>query len=132
MIVFNFGPFSKDELTIRFDAEGGRDFMSAILHICSQKDGEEVIDCFKYYKKSVSAAKIRMKKYEQDRLEEERGGLLFYISDDALEYAKFLLEKFLENGDFSPAEFWSFSRKERKYDTQVFFLKFSSADLFGA
>lgn len=128
MIVFKFGPLSKDELAIRFDAKGAREFISAILHLFDGKNGEEVLDCFKRSSNFVDAARIKMKRDGQDSLEIKGNELLLCMSDDALEYAEFMLEKFLKEGDFSPSEFWEVSRKGRRYDTQVFFLNFSSFD----
>jgi hypothetical protein len=128
MIIFNFGPFSKDELTIRFDREGATTFLGAVSVFLDQVNDAIAIDCLQYTGRVIDAAEIEFRREDENRLEIGGGKLMLCMSDEALEYAKFLLEKFLVEGDFSPAEFYSFSRKNRKYDTQVFFLKFLSIE----
>lgn len=129
MIVFNFGPLSKNELTIRFDAKGAAEFLSAIADISKNESESIIIDCFQYSKRTIVAAQIEIRKGDRERLEMSGGRLTLDMGDEAFEYAEFLLEKFIKIGDFSPSEFYGFSRKDRKYDTQVFFVKFSSNEL---
>jgi hypothetical protein len=131
MIVFNFGPLSKNELTIRFDAKGAAKFLSAIADISKgEGEGESIIiDCFQYSRRTIVAARIEIKKEDKEKLEMSDGRLALGMSDEAFEYAEFLLEKFIKIGGFSPSEFYGFSRKNRKCDTQVFFVKFSSNEL---
>lgn len=128
MIIFNIGPFSKDELTIRFDREGAIKFLNAVSFFLNQVTDAVVIDCLQYTRNVVDAAEIELKRKDENHLEIRDGRLMLFISDEALEYAEFLLKKFLVEGDFAPAEFYSFSRRGRKYDTQVFFIKFSSIE----
>jgi len=128
MIIFNFWPFSKDELTIRFDREGAAIFLSVASSFLSRRNDRNSIDCLQYFGAAFDAAKIEIKRENNNQVEIKGEKLILCMSDEALEYAKFLLEKFIADGDFSPPEFYSFSRKNRKYDTQIFFLKFSSIE----
>ncbi|MDQ0084734.1 MULTISPECIES: hypothetical protein [Variovorax] len=128
MIIFNFGPFSKDELTIRFDREGAIKFLDAVSVFFDQANDAIAINCLQYTGHVIDVAEMELKREDENRLEIGGGKLMLCMSDEAFEYAKFLLEKFLAEGDFSPAEFYSFSRKNRKYDTQVFFQKFFSVE----
>jgi len=128
MIIFNIGPFSKDELTIRFDREGAIKFLDAVPFFLDQATDAVVIDCLQYTRNGVGAAEIELKRRDENHLEIREGRLMLFMSDEAFDYAEFLLRKFLVEGDFVPAEFYSFSRRGRRYDTQVFFLKFSSIE----
>lgn len=128
MIIFNIGPFSADELTIRFDREGVIRFLDAVSLFLNHGTDATVIDCLQYKKNSIGAAKMELKRKDENHLEIRDGRLTLFMSDEAFEYAEFLLRKFLLEGDFAPAEFYSFSRTSRRYDTQVFFLKLSSVE----
>lgn len=126
MIIFNFGPFSTDELTIRFDPEGAAIFLSVVSSFLNRKTNQNSFDCLQHFRASVDTAKIEIRREGDNQLEIKGKKLILGMSDEALEYTKFLLEKFIADGDFSPPEFYSFSRKNRKHETQIFFLKFSS------
>lgn len=128
MIIFNIGPFSKDELTIRFDREGAIKFLDAVSFFLNHGTDAVVIDCLQYTRNGVGAAEIELERKDENHLEIRDGRLTLSMSDEAFEYAEFLLRKFLLEGDFAPAEFYSFSRRSRRYDTQVFFLKLSSIE----
>ncbi|MGJ7504813.1 hypothetical protein ACSFBF_30950 [Variovorax sp. ZT5P49] len=128
MIAFNFGPFSKDELTITLDEEGAALLLSRISELANGAENAGVVDCLRYFRRDFDKARIEFQSEMSDRLEIRRCGLLLGLSRDALEYAVHQLSEFLAKGYFFPAEFWSFSRLSRKYDTQIFFAKFSSME----
>ena len=129
MIVFNFGPLSKNELTIRFDVDGAGEFLSGILEISKDLSRSITINCFEYSRRELGAAQIELRREEEERLEFSGRRLTLGVSGEACEYAEFLLKRFLEVGDFSPSEFYGFSRKGRKYNTQVFFVKLNPLEL---
>lgn len=126
MIIFNFGPFSKDELTIRLDREGGIEFLGVVSGFLNKCSDAAVIDCLHYTGHLIDSAEMELRRGGENILEVKSEKITLCMSVEALEYAQFLLQKFLVEGDFSPPEFYSFARKNRKYDTQVFFLKFVS------
>ena len=129
MIVFHFGPLSKNELTIRFDVEGANEFLLGVSNISKDASRSMAVDCFEYSGREFIGAQIELKREDEERLEINGARLTLAMSDEACEYAEFLLKKFIEDGDFSPSEFYGFSRKGRKYNTQVFFVKLSSLEL---
>lgn len=128
MIIFNFGPLSKDELTITLDDEGARLLLSRIAALAHCASLVERVDCFCYSGENLERAQIELRAENPDLLERGKGKLLLRLSGDAIEYADHQLEVFLEKGYFFPAEYWSFSRSDRKYDTQVFFEKFAATN----
>jgi hypothetical protein len=128
MIIINFGPHSKDELTIALDEEGASLLVSKVSAMLPVTPKSEIIDCLIYFGRKVNVAKIELRAGISDQLDVKNNGLLLTLSCDALDYAKHQLLVFLEKGYFFPAEFWSFSRPNRKYETQIFFVKFSSTE----
>lgn len=128
MIIFNFGPLSKDELTIRFDVEGAKIFLMGISNFPDKKNDSITIDCLRYFGRAIGVAEIEIIEESENRLETKGARVTFFMTEEAVEYAQFMLENFLVDGDFSPSEFYGFSRVDRKYDTQVFFTKFSSIE----
>jgi hypothetical protein len=128
MIAFNFGPLSKDELTITLDKEGAALLLSRISELANGAEDVVIVDCLWYFGRDFDKSRIEFQLELSDRLEIRKNGLLLGLSRDALEYAAYQLSEFLAKGDFFPAEFWSFPRLGRKYDAQIFFAKFSSME----
>lgn len=128
MIVFHFGPLSKDELTIDFDEEGAGFLLSKISALIDGIKSVEHVGSLHLFRNNLEEAIIELRLGVLDRLEMKKNSLFLEISLDALGYALHQLTEFLERGYFFPSEFWSFSREGRKYDTQVFFGKLSSRE----
>lgn len=129
MVVIDFGSLSKNELTIRFDVDGAGEFLTGILQISKDLSRSITISCLEYSRCGLVAAQIELRREEEERLEFSGNRLTLGVSGEACEYAEFLLKRFLGVGDFSPSEFYGFSRKGRKYNTQVFFVKLDPLEL---
>ncbi|WP_354352383.1 hypothetical protein [Variovorax boronicumulans] len=115
-------------MTVILDDEGAKLLRSRIAALAHCASLVERIDCYCYSGKKLEDAQIELRAENSDLLERGKTKLLLRLSGDAIEYADHLLAGFLKTGYFFPAEFWSFSRSDRKYDTQVFFVKFDSTD----
>lgn len=127
MIIFGLGPFSKDELTIILDDEGAKLLLSSISAIADSISKIEMISCVRRSGISLEDdSKIVLRLEDSDRMEINKTQLFLGVGCDALECAKHQLIDFLEKGYFFPAEFRSLPRSGRKYDTQIFFEKYSS------
>jgi hypothetical protein len=129
MIVFSFGPLSKNELVMRFDVNGASEFLTGMANASKEESRSVAIPGFELSWEKLSDAKIEFKREDGERLEINGARLTLAMSDEACEYAEFLLKKFIEDGEFSSSEFCGFSRRGRKYNTQVFFVKLSSLEL---
>lgn len=126
MIIFGLGPFSKDELTITLDNEGAKLLLSRISAIADSTSKIEMISCVRRSVNALEDSKIELRVEDSDCMEINKTQLFLGLSCDALECAKHQLIDFLEKGCFFPAEFRSLPRSGRKYDTQIFFEKYSS------
>ncbi len=126
MIVFNFGPFSKDELTVTLDPAGAELLRSKIFELLADPSHDQFADCLHCTERVFHDARIAFRMEEIDSVNLASNKLLLCLSRDALTYAQDQLTEFLGKGYFSPAEFWSCQRSGRKYATQILFAKFNS------
>ena len=100
MIVFYSGPLSKNELTIRFDADGANEFLLGVLNISKNANRSMGVECVKYSGREFVGAQIELKREDEERLEINGARLTLAMSDEACEYAEFLLKKFIGNRTF--------------------------------
>ncbi len=119
MIVFNFGPLSKNELTLAFDNEGAFYLIQSLSGLGGKKD-EETMACIHLDKQEKWAGFFTVYISDFDTVNIDGHHLKIGLDEGSLEYLVFKLEKFLSDGDFSPSEFIALSRPGRKYDTQVY------------
>lgn len=119
MIVFNFGPLSKNELTLAFDNEGAFYLIQGLSGLGGKKD-EETMACIHLDKQEKWAGFFTVYISDFDTVNIDGHHLKIGLDEGSLEYLVFKLEKFLSDGDFSPSEFIALSRPGRKYDTQVY------------
>lgn len=119
MIVFNFGPLTKNELTLAFDNEGAFYLIQSLSGLGGKKD-EETMACIHLDKQEKWAGFFTVYISDFDTVNIDGHHLKIGLDEGSLEYLVFKLEKFLSDGDFSPSEFIALSRPGRKYDTQVY------------
>lgn len=119
MIVFNFGPLSKNELTLAFDNEGACYLIQSLSGLGGKKD-EGTMACIHLDKQEKWAGFFSVYISDFDTVNIDGHHLKIGLDKGSLEYLVFKLEKFLSDGDFSPSEFIALSRPGRKYDTQVY------------
>lgn len=119
MIVFNFGPLSKNELTLAFDNEGAFYLIQSLSGLGGKKD-EETMACIHLDKQEKWAGFFTVYISDFDTVNIDGHHLKIGLDEGSLEYLVFKLEKFLSDGEFSPSEFIALSRPGRKYDTQVY------------
>jgi hypothetical protein len=98
MMVFNFGPLSKNELIIGYDVDGANEFLLKISNISKDASRSMVVDCFEYSGREFVGAQIELKREDEERLEINGARLTLAMSDEACEYAEFLLKKFIDEG----------------------------------
>ena len=119
MIVFNFGPLSKNELTLSFDNEGAFYLIQSLSGLGGKRD-EETMACLHLDKQEKWAGFFTVYISDFDTVNIDGHHLKIGLDEGSLEYLVFKLEKFLSDGDFSPSEFIALSRPGRKYDIQVY------------
>lgn len=119
MIIFNFGPLSKNELILAFDNEGASYLFQRLSGIGGNKD-EETMACIHLDKQGEWVGFFTVYIDDFDTVNIDGHHLKIGLDEGSLEYLVFKLEKFLSDGDFSPSEFIALSRPGRKYDTQVY------------
>lgn len=119
MIVFNFGPLSKNELALSFDNEGAFYLIQSLSGLGGKRD-EETMACLHLDKQEKWAGFFTVYISDFDTVNIDGHHLKIGLDEGSLEYLVFKLEKFLSDGDFSPSEFIALSRTGRKYDTQVY------------
>lgn len=119
MIVFNFGPLSKNELALAFDNEGAFYLIQSLSGLGGKRD-EGAMACLHLEKQEKWAGFFTVYISDFDTVNIDGHHLKIGLDKGSLEYFVFKLEKFLSDGDFSPSEFIALSRPGRKYDTQVY------------
>ncbi|WP_320200611.1 hypothetical protein RMR16_024620 (plasmid) [Agrobacterium sp. rho-13.3] len=124
MINFWLGPFSKQELSIAFGIDSALHFAENLKEIqrCNVKRKLEAIRTFRI---NSSQAWIDLShSSENNDVLNFRGSCIdINLSKDAIEHALFKIEKFLEEGDFSPPEYYSFDTNISKKRINVFFVR---------
>lgn len=127
MIKYWLGPHSKKELSISFDQDSANDFIRALIKL---KGNRQPNSAPAIYKKAATEinSEIYMSLTDDEALEfiEIRDNRVHIeFSDESIEYAIFKISNFLKEGDFSPAEYYSFSAKKEKGNIQIYFIKAS-------
>lgn len=83
MIVFHFGPLSKDELTIDFDEEGAGFLLSKISALIDGVKSVEHFGSLHLFRNDLEEAIIELRLGVLDRLEMKKNSLFLEISLDA-------------------------------------------------
>lgn len=130
MINFWIGPHSKKEISLSFDFSDAGNFLQ-ILKKIKNESGGAVIEVARLANGSglVSSLEIHSVFDESDEhADVTKRGISLFLAEDSLDYAIFKFEKFIIEGDFSPAEFGSF-KSHKGFDFQVYFIKKSKHEI---
>ncbi len=122
MIAYKVGPYSKNELTLSFDVSGALDFMQR-MDALDNTGLEVMIECSHLDKEVRHPGVFVVKRSDLDWMKIQSHRLVMGLAGDSIEYLKFKLKNFINEGDFSPPEFISIERHGTKSDTQIYLEK---------
>lgn len=122
MIEWWVGPYSRKEVSFRFDTSGAEHF-AAMLRNVRQTGAGDSVEAVRLHHGEGCASSIEVERVgdEADERIALKRSVRLRLSDDALDYAIFKLATFLEEGCFSPAEYCALSSVDRG-DVQVYFV----------
>ncbi len=124
MINFWIGPLGKKEISFGFDYSDAEDLLEIIKKV-KKESGGAVIEVAKIVNGSTLVENLGIHSVPDEKDERAcvaKSAISIFLTEDSLDYAIFKIEKFIAEGDFSPAEFGSF-KSGKGFDFQIYFIK---------
>jgi hypothetical protein len=121
MIIYRFGPYSKNDLTIQIGKYSALDLINLIGNIERNKEIKS-ISAIKNEGNQQKPAEILLKKSTdgEESIAISNKSIELIIDSDSIEYLLYKIEEYIKSSSFSPPEWINIENKKTSKSVQIY------------